>query len=83
MLSPTETATASSGMGAYPITLTWGSGNGNQNDNNDATLIPGTYFITELSLFASVNGYSGVYDGQPHGIVTLSWLLSVSSSEKR
>ena len=57
------TATAKSAVGEYPILLEC-SGNSNYNIG----LKNGKYTITKTDLKVTASGYSGEYDGKPHGI---------------
>ena len=62
-ITASTTATNNSVVGEYPITLSW-----NNNPNYSATIIAGTYTITKTDLIVSASAYSGVYDGEEHGI---------------
>lgn len=61
----TTTATKSSKIGEYPITISH-----NNNANYDITVQNGTCFITAgtETMQVTAAGYSGTYDGEPHGI---------------
>ena len=53
-------------VGTYDIELSVPEGEGNA--NYDVTLDGGVYTITDAALTVTATGYSGVYDGEAHGI---------------
>ncbi|MBR3235987.1 MAG: InlB B-repeat-containing protein [Atopobiaceae bacterium] len=59
-------------LGAYPIEVSW-----NENPNYQAQLRRGIYTITDARISVSAEGYSGTYDGKPHGIT-----VDVSSDDE-
>ena len=79
----TGTATGVGGASLGPVTLTYTPGDANAPVNagsysvvasiassanyNAATSAPATVTITQADAVVSVTGYSGVYDGNPHG----------------
>ena len=55
-------ASPTANVGEYEITVAY------NNANYDATLVKGKYTITKTGLTVTAAGYTGSYDGNPHGI---------------
>jgi len=55
-------ASPTANVGEYEITVAY------NNPNYDATLVKGKYTITKTGLTVTAAGYTGSYDGNPHGI---------------
>ena len=62
-LSYTLSRTQGDNVGTYTVTVTPGD-----NPNYIVTCVSGTFTITENAFSVTATGYSGTYDGRPHGI---------------